>query len=122
MNVLSDTHRALVRGGDLLDFHPIGPPWPRVEAAGETLGELEEPDFPEQLRVAEAGMDEVVARGLFRPLRSQTHELREHYDDADELIDEWADAVTPDVERRVRASSGSLHVVDVVAFRLYRSV
>jgi hypothetical protein len=122
VNVLSDTHRALVPGGDLVDFHPVFPPWSRVDAAGETLGEIEEPDFPEQLRAAEGGMDEVVARGLFRPLRSLRHDIREHYDDADELVDAWEGALAPELERIVRAVPGPLVVVNAVVFRLYRSV
>jgi hypothetical protein len=123
VNVLRDTHNALVPGGELVDFHPTWPPWARVVAAGEVLGTLEEPEFPEQLRAAEAGMDEVVRQGLFRPAAAvRTREIREHYDDADELIDVWEDAVTPDLERRLRATSGRVDVVDKVVFRLYRAV
>jgi hypothetical protein len=124
VNVLRDTHRALVPGGDLLDFHPIFPPWARVEADGQMLGELEESSWPEQLRAAEAGMDEVVRRGLFRLIAEQTHELREHYEDADELLEEWQEVIEidPELERRVRAARGRLNVVDSVVFRLYRAV
>jgi hypothetical protein len=122
VNVLRDTHRALVPGGDLLDFHPIFPPWARVEADGRLVGELQEPSFPEQLRAAEAGMDEVVRRGLFRLVAEQTHELREHYEDADELIDVWQEEIQPELERLVRAARGRLQVLDKVVFRLYRAV
>jgi hypothetical protein len=124
VNVLRDTHRALVPGSDLLDFHPIFPPWARVEADGQMLGELEESSWPEQLRAAEAGMDEVVRRGLFRLIAEQTHELREHYEDADELLEEWQEVIEidPELERRVRAARGRLNVVDSVVFRLYRAV
>jgi len=124
VNVLSDTHRALVPGGDLLDFHPIFPPWARVEADGQLVGELEERSWPEQVRAAEDGMREVVRRGLFRLIAEQTHELREHYEDADELIEEWQEVIEidPDLQRRVRAARGQLHVVDKVVFRLYRAV
>jgi FMN phosphatase YigB (HAD superfamily) len=121
VDVLRDTHRALVPGGDLLDFHPTFPPWARIEAGGEILGDLEEPSFPEQLQATEEGMREVVRRGLFRPAAEQTHELREHYDDADELIDVWQDEIQPDLERRVRAVRGRLEVVDKLVFRLYRA-
>jgi hypothetical protein len=122
VNVLRNTHRALVRGGDLVDFHPVFPPWARVEAGGRTLGELQEPSFPAQLRAAEAGMDEVVRLGLFQPVAEQTHELREHYDDADELIDVWQEEISAELEQRVRAAPGQLEVVDRVVFRLYRVV
>lgn len=123
MNVLRDTHRALRRGADLLDFHPTCPPWARVESGGSALGDLEEPEFPEQLRAAEAGMDDVVRSGLLRLVAEQTHELREHYDDADDLIDSWDEivTVTPELEHRIRASTAPLVVVDKVVFRLYRT-
>lgn len=123
MNVLRDTHRALLPGADLLDFHPTYPPWARVEAGGSALGDLEESDFPEQLRAVEAGMEEVVRSGLLRLVAEQTHELREHYDHADDLIDAWEEIVTfnPELERRIRASTAPLAVVDKVVFRLYRT-
>jgi hypothetical protein len=122
VNVLRDTHSALVPGGDLLDFHPVFPPWACVESDRRHLGELREPSFPEQLRAAEAGVDEVVRRGLFRLVAEQTHELREHYENADELVDVWQEEISPELERRVRAAHGRLRVVDKVVFRLYRAV
>jgi hypothetical protein len=122
VNVLRDTHRALLPGADLLDFHPTFPPWARLEAGGRTLGDLEEAEFPEVLRAVEAGMDEVVRLGLFVLVAEQTHELREHYDDADELIETWEDHVDPELERRIRASTAPFAVVDKVVFRLYRAV
>jgi hypothetical protein len=122
VNVLRDTHRALRPGADLLDFHPVFPPWARVEAGGSAVGDLVEAEFPEQLRAAEAGMDEVVRLGLFRLVAEQAHELREHYDDADDLIETWEDIVEPELERRIRASAAPFAVVDKVVFRLYRAV
>lgn len=122
MNVLRDTHRALRPGGDLLDFHPTYPPWARVEAGGRTIGDLVEADFPDQLRHAEAGLDEVVRMGLLRPIAEQTHELREHYEDADDLIDTWGDIVGQELEGRIRASAAPFDVVDKVVFRLYRAL
>lgn len=122
MNVLSDTHKALVPGGALLDFHPTWPPWAQVTVRGERLGQLEEPDFPAQLRVAEAGMRDVVRSGLFRRVAARTHDIVEHYDDADELIDEWREQVGPDLEQRLRATSGPVQVVEKVVFRLYRKL
>ena len=108
MNVLRDTHRALVPGAELLDFHPIIPPVPRIEAGPTIVGPLDEPGFPEQLRATEAGMDEAVRLGLFTLVTEQTRELSEHYDDADELIDAWE--LEGDLERqcwRRQGRSGS---------------
>lgn len=119
MNVLRDTHNALAPGGALLDFHPTYPPWARVEAGGESLGELVEPEFPAQLRATEAGMREAVRLGLYRRVAARRHEIREHYDDADELIETWSDVVEPHLERRIRATAGPVAVVDQLVFRLY---
>jgi hypothetical protein len=120
VNVLRDTHRAIVPGGQLLDFHPILPPFAGVEAGGKLLGRLEEPEFPEQLRATEAGMEEAVRLGLFRRVAARTRKLAEHYDDANELIDAWE--VEGELERKLRGVRGPLRVVERVVFRLYRAV
>lgn len=122
MNVLRDTHKALAPGGELVDFHPTWPPWARVEARGEALGRLVEPDFPALLRATEAGMDEAVRIGLFRRVAARTHDIVEQYDDAGELIDAWRENVASDLERRLRAVRGPVQVVEKVVFRLYRAV
>ena len=77
------------------------------------LGDLEEPEFPEQLRAAEAGMREVERSGLFRLVAGETHEIGEHYDDADELIETWE---TGDLETSLRAVVGPVRVVSKVVF------
>jgi hypothetical protein len=120
VNVLRDTHRALVPGAELLDFHPVVPPVERVEAGPTLVGLIDEPDFPEQLRATEAGMDEAVRLGLFGLVTEQTRELSEHYDEADELIEAWE--LDGDLEWAVRAATGPLRVVEKVVFRLYRTL
>jgi hypothetical protein len=120
VNVLRDTHEALVPGGELLDFHPVVPPWARVFAGRRTVGFIEEPDFPEQLRATEAGMDEAVRLGLFRHVASRTRMLREHYEETSELIDTWE--VGDDLERTLRDVAGPVDVVNKVVFRLYRAL
>ena len=118
MNVLRDTHRALEAGGELLDFHPTWPPFSRVEADGRVLGPLGSPSLG-QLRAAEAGMREVERSGLFRLVADETHEIGEHYDDADELIETWE---TGELETSLRAVVGPVRVVSKVVFRLYRAL
>ena len=121
MNVLRDTHTALVPGGELLDFHPTWPPWPSVWARGKKLGRLQEASFPDQLRSTEAGMNEAVRLGLFRRVAARTRVIREYYEDADELIEGWSDEwVSRDLKRRLHATTGAVEVVDKVVFRLYR--
>jgi hypothetical protein len=118
VNVLRDTHHALEPDGELLDFHPTWPPFSWVEADGRALGPLEEPDFPEQLRQTEAGMRAAERLGLFRRVAAEKHEIGEHYDDAEELIDDWE--IGGELETRLRAVSGPVRVVSKVVFRLYR--
>ena len=124
MNVLRDTHRALSPGGFLLDFHPVSPPWPRVVAGSEELGELREEQFLEDLRATEAGMEETVRLGLFEHVADRTHEVAEHYENASELVGEWSSDVeawmSADLKRRLRSTAGPVDVVERLVFRLYR--
>jgi hypothetical protein len=127
VNVLRDTHRALSPGGFLFDFHPIAPPWPRVRARGAELGELREEKFLHALRATEAGMRESVRLGLFEEVAGRTHEIAEHYEDSDELIEAWPNDddeawMSADLERRLRSTTGPVAVVERLVFHLYRRV
>ena len=122
MNVLRDTHRALTRGGLLLDFRPTHPPWARLILGGETVGEIEEPDFPAQVRAAEDGMEAVVRSGLFAPVTGRKRDVAEYYEDAKELIEFWGDCIAPDVQQRVRARAGKVALVYKLVFDLYRAL
>ena len=126
MNVLRDTHRALVPGGLLVDFHPIAPPWPWVVARGEELGELRYEPFLDDLRATEAGLRKAVSRGLFERVAARTHQIATHFDDTQELLDEWItedeEWASPDLERRLRSRTGPVDVVDRLVFHLYRRV
>jgi hypothetical protein len=126
VNVLRDTHRALSAGGFLLDFHPIAPPWPRVVAHGEELGELREEQFLDDLRATEAGMRETVRLGLFERVAGRTHEIVEHYEDPDEVLAAWSNGdeewMSAGLERRLRSMTGPVDVVERVVFHLYRRI
>ena len=125
MNVLRDTHKALVPGGFLVDFHPIAPPWPRVVAGNEQLGELSYEPFLDDLQATEGGMRKMVTRGLFDRVAARTHEIATHFDTTYELLDEWLteedeEWASPGLERRLRARTGPVDVVNRVVFHLYR--
>jgi glycine/D-amino acid oxidase-like deaminating enzyme len=124
VNVLRDTHSALVPDGLVLDFHPVTPPWPRVETDGRKLGRLQDASFCEDLRATEGGMDEVVRQGLYQRLAARTHEMREYYEDAEELLESWEEGewLSPELERRLRAATGPVELVEKVVFRLYRRI
>jgi len=124
VNVLRDTHRALVPGGLLLDFHPIAPPWPRVVARSGKLGELREERFLDELRATEGGMLETVRLGLFHRVAARTHEIVEHYDEPDELLETWSDDeeqwMSEELERRLQSATGPVDVVERLVFHLYQ--
>ena len=127
MNVLRDTHRALVRGGLLLDFHPIAPPWPWVVSRGEELGELRYEPFLDDLKATEGGMRDVVKRGLFERVADRTRDIATHFDDPNELLDEWLteeeeEWASPELEQRIRSSTAPVDVVDRLVFHLYRKL
>ena len=125
MNVLRDTHRALVPGGLLLDFHPISPPWPRVVVSGEEVGELRHEPFLDVLHATEAGVEEMVRVGLFEQIASRTHDIAENYDDPSELREEWpadeSDWMSADLEQRLQSLTGPVRVVERLVFHLYRT-
>jgi hypothetical protein len=125
VNVLRDTHRALVPGGLLLDFHPIAPPWPRVITSDEELGELRYEPFLDDLRATEGGMRETASRGLFERAAARTCDIATHFDDPNELLDEWLtedeeEWASPELEERIRSSTVPVEVVDRLVFNLYR--
>ena len=127
MNVLRDTHKALVPGGLLVDFHPIAPPWPRVVARGKELGKLRYAPFLDDLRATEGGLRETVRRGLFERVDGRKHDIATHFDDTHELLDEWLtdedeDWASPELQRRLRARKRPVDVVNRVVFNLYRTL
>ena len=126
MNVLCDTHRALVPDGLLLDFHPISPPWPRVVARSGQLGELRYEPFLDDLRATEGGLLETVRRGLFERVAERTHDIAEHYDDPGDLLETWSDDeeqwMSAELERRLRSTTGPVDVIERLVFHLYRGL
>jgi hypothetical protein len=125
VNVLRDTHRALVPGGLLLDFHPIAPPWPRVVAGSEELGELRYEPFLDDLRAVNGGLRETARRGLFERVADRTYDIATHFDSTHEVLDDWLSEeeeewASPELEQQLRARKGPVDVVDRLVFRLYR--
>jgi hypothetical protein len=124
VNVLRQTHQALVPGGVVVDLHPIGI-GAHLEAGGQQLGELDEADFRELVVATEAGLEETIRRGLFVREAVLRRELVERWDDAEELLEDVAEwetqRVPPDVERRVRTIVGPVDLIERFVFQRLRA-
>jgi hypothetical protein len=120
VNALERIHRCLVRGGLLLDMHPV-PPAARAVGREGDLGAFGEDEFFDVVRATEAGLDQLVRRGLFVPGAERTFESRERFDTATDLLEtvaEWDGFVVPrELERRIRAAGTRLDITETVVLR-----
>lgn len=125
VNALTRIHRSLVRNGTLLDLHPVLP-FATAEARGSSFGAFEENEFMTIVAEAEAGLDEVVDRGLFALERELTFDVLERFDDAEELLETVAGwdgfHVPARVARRVRSAEPPIDVRERVVLRSFRAV
>src|SRR5438094_200440 len=78
----------------------------------------------DEIRATEGGMLETVHLGLFHRVAARTHEIVEHYDDPDELLETWSDDeeqwMSEELERRLRSAAGPVDVVERLVFHLYQ--
>jgi hypothetical protein len=123
VNALSRIHKALKRGGFLLDLHPTKP-FATVEAAGVRLGALDESDFMQVVAATEAGLNETLRLGLFALEKRRTFDVVERFDTADELVDavgDWVGVSIPNgVAERVRASAHPFDIRERVLLQRLR--
>ncbi len=125
MNALTRIHRSLVPNGTLLDLHPTLP-FATAEARGSSLGAFEEHEFMAMVAEAEAGLDEVVGRGLFVLERELDFDVLERFDGAEELLETvagWDGFDVPvSVARRVLAAEPPVDVRERVLLRRFRAL
>lgn len=123
VNALSRIHKALKRGGVLLDLHPTAP-FATVEGGGARLGPLDEGDFMEIVAATEAGLNETLRMGLFALEKTRTFDVVERFDTADELVDavrDWVGVSIPSgVAERIRASAHPFDVRERVLLQRFR--
>ncbi len=123
MDALSQIHRTVKRSGILLDLHPTKP-FATVEAAGVSLGAVDEREFMRTVDKTERGLAEVVRRGLFAPEEEITFDVVERFDSAAELIetvDGWDGVRVPRaLARRVRSGNPPFDVRERVVLRRFR--
>ena len=92
MNALRHVHELLVPGGVLVDAHPVTQE--HVETDDGAVGTIEEPDWlMVDLPNAESGMRKVVDEGLYALEAETDYDVLQHFDDAEELIEEKHDVI-----------------------------
>jgi hypothetical protein len=123
VNALSRIHKALRKGGVLLDLHPTKP-FAAVEGAGVRLGALDESDFMQIVAATEAGLNETLRLGLFALEKRRTFDVVERFDTADELVDAVADwvgvSIPHRVAERVRASAPPFDIRERVLLQRFQ--
>ncbi len=124
MNVLRDTHAALVPDGVVLDIHPTGVA-ARFVARGETLGPLDQSPFRPDVVGTETAVEDAIRARLFHRERLVVREVVSRWNDgreALESVDEWGDAIVhEEVRARVDASRGAVELVEDVVFQRLRA-
>jgi hypothetical protein len=123
VNALSRIHKALKKGGVLLDLHPTKP-FATVEGGGVPLGALDESDFMEIVAATEASLRQTLRMGLFALEEARTLDVVERFDTADELVDavrDWVAVSIPDeVAGSVRASLSPFDIRERVVLQRFR--
>jgi hypothetical protein len=124
VNALSRIHRAVKRGGLLLDLHPTKP-FATVEAGGVALGPLDEREFMEIVAETETGLDATVESGLFALEDAVRFDVLERFESADELVrkvdDDWFGVSVPEaIARAVRAGSAPFDIRERVVLQRFR--
>ncbi len=90
MHALRHVHRLLVRGGTLLDLHPVTEE--HVEAGGRLLGVIEDPEYRSiDLPNAEACLQAEVQRGLYAWKAETEFDFLQHFDTAEDLLESKRD-------------------------------
>jgi hypothetical protein len=123
VNALSRIHKALRKGGVLLDLHPTKT-FATVEGAGVRLGALDESDFMQVVAATEAGLNETLRLALFALEERDTFDVVERFDTADELVDAVADwvgvSIPHRVAERVRASAPPFDIRERVLLQWFQ--
>jgi hypothetical protein len=109
VHALRHAHELLVSGGILVDLHPVTEE--RVEANGQTIGVIEEPDWVAVvLPNAEARLREAIHDGYYTLEAEIEFDLFQHFDSIDELMEAKSDRleVQPELVQRIRQAGPPL--------------
>src|SRR5919201_3084546 len=86
VHALRRIHAALVRGGELVDIHPV-PPNATAWSGEQELGRFGEREFFSLVRRTERELARTVDEGLFEPEAERPFLWVERYDHANELLE-----------------------------------
>jgi hypothetical protein len=123
VHALRHVHRLLVPHGTMLDLHPVTEQ--QVEAGGGIVGVIREPEWIERdLLSAEAGLEHVVAEGLYLLEKEVDFDVLQHFDTTEELLERAADllASQPALARRIRGTSPPFVLREHVVLRRLRAL
>jgi hypothetical protein len=119
VNALRKIHEALVPGGVLLDMHPI-PPSTRAQAKGRDLGEFDDAEFLETVRVTEAPL---ASSDLFELEAELEFDWLERFDSVEELLEDvesWEGCRTPEaLADRIRQAEPPVDIWERVVLRRF---
>jgi hypothetical protein len=109
VHALRNVHELLVPGGTLVDLHPVTEE--HVEAGGEAIGVLEEPEWTEKiLPNAETRLREAIHDGFYALEEEIEFDVLQHFDSAEELIEAKREPLDsqPALRERIRVAAPPL--------------
>jgi hypothetical protein len=121
VHALRKVHEALVPEGVLLDMHPI-PPSTRAEVDGRSLGEFDDTEFMDIVRVTEAPL---VEGDLFALEAELEFDWLERFESAEELLEDvglWEGCRIPEtLAANIREAEPPIDIWERVVLRRYRA-
>jgi hypothetical protein len=102
----------------MVDLHPVTEE--RVEAHGEIIGVIREPEFIDRdLPNAEARLRQAIAEGLYAPEAEVEFDVLQHFDTAEELLEAKDEHLGPQetLVRRIRATQAPFVLREHVVLR-----
>ena len=90
MHALRHVHSLLVRGGTVVDIHPVTEE--QVESSEGVVGVLREPDWVNvDLPNSEAALRQTIAEGLYELEEETDYDVLQHFDESEDLLEEKRD-------------------------------
>lgn len=119
MDALCNVHRMLVKGGVLVESHPLA--YPVVEKDGAPLGRIRQREFPQVLRKMEKSLTAVVRAGLFVPIAERRYDVVQRFDAPDEIVDHWEEVISERLRTAILSAEPPLEVRHAVVMRSYET-